>query len=76
MSELIGKNRKEALKEILRRLDWGESPAELVEEFKDILGGVSPAEIAIVEQELVKEGLPRERIRELCEGGAHPRRLG
>lgn len=67
MSELIGKDRKEALKDILRRLHEGESPEDLVEELKDILGGVSPTEIALIEQELVREGIPRERIRELCE---------
>ncbi len=67
MSELIGNSRKEALKELLRRLHAGESPEALAEEFAEILGGISPLEIAKIEQELVREGIPRERIRELCE---------
>ena len=67
MSELIGNQRKEALKEILRRLHAGEPPEALVKEFKEKIGNVAPVEIAQVEQELVREGIPREEIRRLCE---------
>ena len=67
MSELIGKDRKETLKELLRRLHAGEPPEALVPEFKEKLGNVSPLEIAQIEQELVREGIPREEIRKLCE---------
>ncbi|MEM2282159.1 MAG: DUF438 domain-containing protein [Candidatus Hadarchaeales archaeon] len=59
--------RKEALKELLRRLHAGASPAEVKEGFRRVLEGVSPLEIARVEQELVQEGFPREEIRKLCE---------
>ncbi|TDA35479.1 MAG: DUF438 domain-containing protein [Hadesarchaea archaeon] len=59
--------RKEALRELLRRLHAGASPAEVKENFKKVLEGVSPLEIARVEQELVQEGFPREEIRRLCE---------
>ncbi len=67
MSELIGNSRKDALKALLRRLHAGESPESLAEEFAEILGDVSPLEIARIEQELVREGIPREEIRKLCE---------
>jgi hypothetical protein len=67
MSELIGNRRKEALKKLLRRLHEGARPEELAEEFAEILGDISPLEIAQIEQELVREGIPRERIRDLCE---------
>ena len=61
MSELIGKDRQEILKELLWRLHIGEAPEALVPEFKEKLGDVSPLEIAQIEQELVRAGIPRER---------------
>ena len=67
MSELIGKDRQEILKELLWRLHIGEAPEALVPEFKEKLGDVSPLEIAQIEQELVRAGIPREEIRRLCE---------
>ena len=67
MSELIGKDRQEILKELLWRLHTGEAPEALVPEFKEKLGDVSPPEIAQIEQELVRAGIPREEIRRLCE---------
>ncbi|MCD6541196.1 DUF438 domain-containing protein [Candidatus Bipolaricaulota bacterium] len=67
MSELIGKDRQEILKELLWRLHTGEAPEALVPEFKEKLGDVSPLEIAQIEQELVRAGIPREEIRRLCE---------
>ncbi len=59
--------RKEALKEILRRLHAGASPRELKQSFREVLEGVTPVEIARVEQELLEEGFSREEIRRLCE---------
>jgi len=67
VSELIGKDRQEILKELLWRLHIGEAPEALVPEFKEKLGDVSPLEIAQIEQELVRAGIPREEIRRLCE---------
>ncbi len=67
MSELITRKRKEALKEILRRLHAGEDPDKLKVAFREAMGRVSPAEIAAVEEELIQEGLPREEIRHLCQ---------
>jgi len=67
VSELIGKDRQEILKELLWRLHTGEAPEALVPEFKEKLGDVSPLEIAQIEQELVRAGIPREEIRRLCE---------
>jgi hypothetical protein len=66
MSELIGK-RKEKLKEILSRLHAGESPERLKEEFKLLLGTVTPLEISQLEAELVAEGTPREKLERLCD---------
>ncbi len=67
MSELIRQRRKEAVKEILRRLHAGESPEKLKAAFREAVGQISPEEIAAVEEELIREGVPREEIQRLCE---------
>jgi len=49
MSELLGKggDRKEVLKELIRKLHAGADPAEIKAKFKEVLRGVGPTEIAI-----------------------------
>lgn len=59
--------KKQKVKEILRKLHMGFPVKKLAEEFKEILEDVSPTEIAKIEDELVKEGMPREEIQGLCE---------
>ncbi len=61
------KERKEFVKELIKRLHAGEDPEKIKEEFKEFLGDVNPTEIARVEQELIKEGMPREEIQRLCD---------
>jgi len=60
-------DRKRRLKELIKRLHAGEPPQEVKEGFRQFLGGVSPLEIAEIEEELIREGLPREEIRRLCD---------
>ncbi len=67
MSEMMGNTRKEALKRILGRLHAGESPERLKEAFREAVGRISPQEIAAIEEELVREGLPHEELRKLCD---------
>jgi len=67
MSEMISGKRKEAVKEILRRLHAGERPERLKEAFRAAVGNISPQEIAQIEEELVREGLPREELARLCD---------
>ena len=62
-----GKIRKDALKELIKRIHNGENPEEVKRDFKEILKGVTPQEVAQTEEELIKEGLPREEIQNLCE---------
>ncbi len=59
--------KKEKLKEILKAIHRGESPDELVRKFRDVLSNVSPLEIPLVEQELVKEGIKPTEIARLCD---------
>jgi PAS domain S-box-containing protein len=60
-------SRKEQLKTLIKRLHSGESPDNVKQEFKTILGTVDPEEISRIEEELIKEGMPREKIQSLCE---------
>ncbi len=60
-------DRKRKMKDLIRQLHAGASPQEVKEGFKEALQGVSPLEIAEIEEELVEEGLPREEIRRLCD---------
>jgi len=63
----LPEDRKDILKELIRQLHSGVSPEEVKERFKQVLGNVSPVDIAKIEQELVEEGMPREEIHRLCE---------
>jgi len=69
MSEVFGlrKERKEMLKELIRKIHKGEDPEKLKTRFKDIFGSVTTTEIAEIEQELIQEGMPREEVMRLCE---------
>ena len=66
MSEM-SEDKKRVLKEILRQLHSGVSPEELKEKFKQFLKGANSEDIARIEQELVKEGMPREQLQKLCD---------
>lgn len=66
MSELSA-NRKRMLKELIKALHAGARPDEMKEKFKEVLGDIGPLEISRVEEELIKEGMPREEIRRLCD---------
>lgn len=60
-------NRKEMLKQIIKQLHSGAKSEKVKERFKGILEGVTPLEIAKIEEELVEEGMPRDEIRRLCD---------
>jgi len=63
----VQQDRKEALKNLIKSLHEGGDPEKSKARFKGILGGVTPAEVARIEEELVAEGMPREEIHRLCE---------
>lgn len=60
-------DKKEVVKEILRELHKGVSLDVLKEKFSDVLKTISPMEIPLIEQELVKEGVPINEILRLCD---------
>jgi len=69
MSELFGMNRnkKEKLKELIKKLHKGASIEDIKREFKIILGDVSPVEISQLEEELISEGMAPDEIHRLCD---------
>ena len=66
MSE-TAENKKKIMKKIIAQLHSGTPVSEVKETFKRVLGGISPLEIAKIEQELIKEGMPRQEIQRLCD---------
>ncbi len=60
-------DRKQLLKDLLRRLHEGADPEQIKQECQKTLGDVPPTEMARVEDELVKEGLPREQLQKFCD---------
>ena len=63
----INESKKEILKDVLRAIHSGISPSELKAKFRDVLANVSPIEIPLIEQELVKEGISVNDILKLCD---------
>ncbi|MFQ6127743.1 MAG: DUF438 domain-containing protein [Thermoplasmata archaeon] len=69
MSKVIEEkdDRKKALKNLIRRLHQGENPDDVEEEFKEVIKDVTPVEIARIEDELIKEGMPSDEVHRLCD---------
>ena len=57
----------EILKSLIKRLHKGESAEQLKEEFKGLLQGITSTEIAQIEEDLIREGMPREEVQKLCD---------
>jgi PAS domain S-box-containing protein len=69
MSEVSGgkEDKRETLKELIKRLHEGANPEEIKEKFKEVIKDTTPTEISQIEEELIKEGMPREEIQRLCD---------
>jgi PAS domain S-box-containing protein len=59
--------RKTLLKKIIKQLHDGASVDEVKDKFREFFATCSPLEISQIEEELIKEGMPVEDIRELCD---------
>jgi PAS domain S-box-containing protein len=69
---MIGMNKKtedkkKTLKEVIKQLHDGVPAQEVKQKFKKVLESTSAEDIARIEQELVKEGMPREELQRLCD---------
>jgi hypothetical protein len=60
-------DKKRILKDVIKQLHDGVPPEEVKEKFKQALEDTSAEDIAKIEQELVKEGMPREELQRLCD---------
>lgn len=60
-------DRIETLKQIIKELHEGKNPDEVKARFEATAHEVSPAEIAAMEQRLVRDGIPEEEIKRLCD---------
>lgn len=69
MSELINnrEERQRILKELIRRLHEGGSVEEVKAQFKQLMDGISAAELSAMEQKLIEEGMPVEEVKRLCD---------
>lgn len=61
-----GKELKELLKKLHSKADKHRID-ELKEKAKTLLKNISPTELALIEQEIIEEGISREEIRRLCD---------
>ncbi|MCK4454932.1 MAG: DUF438 domain-containing protein, partial [Thermoplasmata archaeon] len=59
--------KKEALKNIIRRLHKGEDPDVVKGEFREFLKDVTPVDISKIEEELIKEGMSTDEVHGLCD---------
>jgi DUF438 domain-containing protein len=69
MSEVINNReyRQKVLKEIILELHAGRTVEEVKARFEELIRGVSAAEIAEMEQALIKEGMRVQEIQSLCD---------
>ena len=69
MSKFVGnpEDRKNALKDLIKRLHEGADPQEMKDRFEEVVGKTSAEELAKVEEELIREGMEREEVHRLCD---------
>ena len=60
-------DKRAKIKEAIRQLHAGVAPELVKEKFKDVFEGTTALEIAKIEDELVKEGMKREKMQKLCD---------
>ena len=67
MSNMGLKDKRELVKELLKSIHSGVDPVVLKNKFREVLREVSPFEIPLIEQELIKEGFSVNDILKLCD---------
>lgn len=61
------KDKLERLKEIIRSLHRGEDFSKVKAEFDNLMNEIDPTQIASMEEQLIREGMPAEEIQRLCD---------
>ncbi|MEM1831231.1 MAG: DUF438 domain-containing protein, partial [Desulfurococcaceae archaeon] len=67
MANTLNHNRIEFIKNILKEIHRGTSLSQIKEKYKDELSKITPIEILMAEQELLKEGVQVQEILGLCD---------
>ena len=69
MSEYINNReyRQKVLRELIMELHDGKSVDEVKERFAKLIEGVSPTEISMMENALIREGMPVSEVQRLCD---------
>jgi DUF438 domain-containing protein len=60
-------NQKEAVKKLIARLQQGAKLNDVLADARKIFAGAKPEDISRVEEELIKEGMPRPEVLRLCD---------
>ncbi len=63
----VNKSKVEALKNVLKLIHQGEDIESIKKKFRNLLSQVSPFEIPIIEQELIRDGISVNDILKLCD---------
>ena len=67
MSTMNVSDKIELVRNILKDITRGADPGELKEKYREVLAKISPFEIAIIEQQLIREGIKPEEILRVCD---------
>lgn len=60
-------SKKQQIKNLVKQLKTKKDVSRLKEKAKNILKNVSPKDLGLIEQEIIKEGVNREEMRKLCD---------
>src|SRR3989338_3697024 len=62
-----GEGKKEEIKELLKQLHSGGDIEKIKKKGKGIFENISPADLALIEQEIIHEGTTRDEMRKFCD---------
>ncbi|MDZ4226627.1 MAG: DUF438 domain-containing protein, partial [Candidatus Pacearchaeota archaeon] len=60
-------DRKQEIKNLIKQLKTEKDASRLKEKAKNILKNISPTDLGLIEQEIIREGTTREEMRKLCD---------
>src|SRR3989344_5905707 len=67
ITKISKENKREKIKGILKKLQKEDATDKVKAEAKIMLKNISPTELALIEQEIIKEGTTRKEMRKLCD---------
>jgi len=67
ITKILQDNKREKIKEMLKKLQKEKVSDKVREEAKSMLKNIPSTELALIEQEIIKEGTTRKEMRKLCD---------